>query len=375
MLDRAKLYTEIARVSEDLFVSYSDEYAYARRIWDCIVSDEAFAERVKSQAWSLPVPGWSGCLDTSFTISTQLSEQYQILAVDGSQIYPDRHQGTACYLINIGLIFFGYNTRQSHAYLYSEPHVFSNIEDEPIKSSSTDTVNALREAYEFEAAYEYAHKHCKDPDGANIILFDGSLIFWHLESKPQNFKDAFIERYMRVLVGLYDIGVPYAAYVSFPRHREVSNLIRLAASNFELETCQEWHRIDHVTDVAIMSFFLQPGTRSLAFSYTGNLRSAYAQEVVPYFFYIHTGYEIARVEVPAWVAQNPAHCDFVASIILDQAHKGKGYPIALAEAHEQAVVKGPDRDFFYQLITKHSIQHNKRIEQSLKSMKKKSIGV
>jgi hypothetical protein len=62
--------------------------------------------------------------------------------------------------------------------------------------------------------------------------------------------------------------------------------------------------------------------------------------------------------------------NFVASLVLDQCMKGLGYPIALAEAHEQAVVKGPDRDFFYHLIQKMSIEYNKQTFTSLKNQRK-----
>lgn len=375
MLDRAKLYKELARVADDLFISYADEYAYARRMWDALVVDEHFAHRVHARAWLLPVPAWEVSLNTSFPVEQHVCADYEIVAVDGSQIYPDRHQGTSCYLINIGLVVMRYDQQKSQAHLHTEPHVFGSLDNVYSTASVIDLVNALREAYEFETAAEYMQRNLRDTYSKTLLAFDGSLIFWHLESKPDDFKDVFIQRYMTVLHALYNRRIFYAAYVSAPRHREVSNLIRLALAQFELETNDAWHLIDHVTDAQVMQFFLAPGTRSQPYIYTGNLRYAYGQESCPCFFYLHTGYEIARVEIPAWIARDRAACDLVASVLLDQADKGKGYPIALAEAHEQAVVKGPDRDFFYQLITRHGIQRNKRIECSLKSAKKKSIGV
>ncbi|MDP3889286.1 MAG: hypothetical protein Q8Q25_01945 [bacterium] len=55
--------------------------------------------------------------------------------------------------------------------------------------------------------------------------------------------------------------------------------------------------------------------------------------------------------------------------------KGGGYPIAIAEAHEQAVVKGPDRDFFYHLLTKMSMERQHQLSVSQKSMHKRRIGI
>ncbi len=65
----------------------------------------------------------------------------------------------------------------------------------------------------------------------------------------------------------------------------------------------------------------------------------------------------------------------IASMIIDQCAKGRGYPVALAEAHEQAVVKGPDREFFYQLLHKFGFEQKQRFNLSQKVIKKRGIGI
>jgi hypothetical protein len=55
--------------------------------------------------------------------------------------------------------------------------------------------------------------------------------------------------------------------------------------------------------------------------------------------------------------------------------KGYGYPVVVAEAHEQAVVKGADREFFYHLITKFGIEQRRRTVTSQKSSKKRVVAV
>ena len=81
------------------------------------------------------------------------------------------------------------------------------------------------------------------------------------------------------------------------------------------------------------------------------------------------------MEIPAWIARDQELLDRISRLLLDQAHKGNGYPVVLAEAHEQAVVKGPDRDFFYHLIQKLGIEKQRRITISPKSLKKRGIGI
>ena len=68
------------------------------------------------------------------------------------------------------------------------------------------------------------------------------------------------------------------------------------------------------------------------------------------FFYLNVGEEIARVEVPSWVAEREDSVDLTHSLLVDQCGRGHGYPVALMESHEQAVVSGSDRRHFVDLI-------------------------
>jgi NurA-like 5'-3' nuclease len=55
---------------------------------------------------------------------------------------------------------------------------------------------------------------------------------------------------------------------------------------------------------------------------------------------------------------------------MDQCHKGYGYPVALSEAHEQAVVTNNDRENLYQLIDELMIKNGITPSTSLKSRSK-----
>ena len=56
------------------------------------------------------------------------------------------------------------------------------------------------------------------------------------------------------------------------------------------------------------------------------------------------------MEVPGWVAADEALVSLCHALILDQCERGIGYPVAIAESHEQAVVTGPDRLAFRQMV-------------------------
>jgi hypothetical protein len=68
------------------------------------------------------------------------------------------------------------------------------------------------------------------------------------------------------------------------------------------------------------------------------------------FFYVHTGSEVGRVEIPMWVAKDKELLDLVHATVVDQCRKGRGYPVVLSESHEQAVLRGADRDVFYKFL-------------------------
>jgi hypothetical protein len=75
-----------------------------------------------------------------------------------------------------------------------------------------------------------------------------------------------------------------------------------------------------------------------------------------YFCHVNVGTEIARIEVPAWVAEDSELFERSLGIVLAQVNKGYGYPISLAEAHNQAVVRGGDRARFFALLEQQMIR-------------------
>ena len=94
----------------------------------------------------------------------------------------------------------------------------------------------------------------------------------------------------------------------------------------------------------------EPGDRSAVFcSSWRTSRDQYGEHRV-HFVYLNTGDEIARVDLPEWVACDRAALDFVHRVVVDQIEKGLGYPVSLTEAHEQAVVRSADRRMFWEVV-------------------------
>ncbi len=96
---------------------------------------------------------------------------------------------------------------------------------------------------------------------------------------------------------------------------------------------------------------LTEGQRSPRFRTHATVTAAYDDPID--FVYLHAGAEIARVEFPAWIT--PSGLEFLVGALLDQCGKGMGYPVALAEAHEQAVVRAADRRAFLELARRQGV--------------------
>lgn len=337
MLDRTKLSKQLEVVVGNSFYSAFQEVDIARKLWSKIISSVEFSEAVFNADRSWGLPQWAGNLDLKKEISANCAS-YTVVSVDGSQIYPDRHRGTDCFLINISEIILHYGQARSGAKLESFPYVYASEDD----SGSEDLVNCKRQEMEFYHGLQLAKKVKERAPNNVILLFDGSLIFWHLQSKDEKIKNRFLAKYISILQQCADEQIILASYISLPKSKDLVNLLRFDSDNKEL--------FEFLTDVDVVNFYLPEECRSNIFVSNAAIVQEYPKDLKPNFFYLNTGSEIARIEFPNYVAQNKAMLETLDRSILDQVKKGNGYPVALSEAHEHAVIKTHEKELFYALI-------------------------
>lgn len=368
MLDHAKVLKALDTIKSELFADASQEISIARESFARIVQDPLFQEKAHAISSPWVIPSWQGSIDQVFSVSF-LNEPYQVISVDGSQVYPDRHQGTACYLINVGSIYIPYGLPERRFDCRTEPFVYAGRNEDELEDNPMDVVNAKRQEFELKTGYDLCLSYPQNVPTA--FLFDGSLIFWHLASKSSQLKETYMARYLGLMYQFYNKRILYGGYISLSKGKDLVNLLRIELCNFAVNNCTAHKVMDHITDNVVAGFFLKPFERTTVFKSNAPICAEYPDRLAPYFFYLHVGHEIARIEIPEWIAQDSNYTDTIARIMLDQAIKGNGYPVAIAEAHEQAVVKGPDRDFFYLIINKLACDEKKRMALSLKSLKKR----
>ena len=370
MLDRARIAQQLQAMTVTAYPQFLRELDEAVALWQEVAHDKAFHEQVAQapRAWGLA--RGTELLGTA-TKFTPHPLPYSVISVDGSQIYPDRHQGIACCMINIGSVQFEYRTEGSIFTAQSEPElVFGKDETD----KSIDFVNCYRTEQELRGALTRAQELSSRSAHPYATLVDGSLIFSYLSSKDPQLKEQFFASYLVLLEKFYEQRIPVAAYISLPQSKELVSLLRVALMlRHNMSMQQARAAFSLISDQHILQRVLTPGTRTCLFEHRSEIAQQYPALLKPYYFYLHTGNEIARVELPAWLAQDADLFARICAIIADQVEKGDGYPIALAEAHEQAVVTAVDRDYFYKLIELYVSEKHPGYAASRKSYTKRYV--
>jgi len=120
---------------------------------------------------------------------------------------------------------------------------------------------------------------------------------------------------------------------------------------------------------------LKPGERSDIYKSSSKiLRVGYGEQGI-YFFYLNVGPEIVRLEVPQWVARDEEKSSLLQALVYDQCQRGRGYPSALQEAHEQAVITGPERRVVESLVEEALAKEGIVLARSGKATSKRERGV
>lgn len=353
-----------------------------------IQSADTLRELVTKKTWPFPMPLWFTSPQAVYEVAS-LKEPYGVIGIDGSQIYPDRfYSNLDCFVINTGGLSVAYKPQKSEVAFFSQPYV--NTLRDAFKrygyevAESKDLIDLIREEYEFKDALVAAeHFRYKESELPFLCLFDGSFVFWHLEGKQAEVRELFLSTYMLYLRRFQERRVPLAGYISLPRNRELCNALRLVMCErftslqtfcFADQVCP-CKVLEEISDVELIARFLKPGQRTGIFMSRSSIADYYFDELRPCFFFLNVGEELGRVELPWWMAKDPQQIEFVASIIMDQANKGLGYPMVLAEAHEQAVVKHADKQFFYELLEKLYTQQTQGRSLAMKNLRKRRMPV
>jgi hypothetical protein len=411
LLDLYSVKTQIDRMVEDEHMQqadYAEKLSLAeRQLRRWAVDWPKLAEKIAHSRTSWLLPGLIESPTARHSLPPR-PEHISIAATDGSQIFPDRHEISACYLINIGYILLHYGTGEKPL-MNSRPTLYYKDDDlfEEFGGrrlfANRDMIGFKRGLMEFTeltelslAAHEEGHRV--------VALSDGTLILWNLEGKPQDFKQGYLHTTLQAMEELRQERVPVAGYISQPGSQEIVNALKLGLCPLEAADCDRcpwkgenqfgmtdeeivrleadlWQGrglpcspLEGITDAVLLRQMLKKGERTGLYRSNSKILDECGEHRI-YFFYLHVGAEIGRVEIPQWVAEDAELLDLVHACVYDQAEKGQGYPVSLSEAHERAVVRGADREAFYRFLQETFIKNDIRASISTKSFKKRHAGI
>jgi len=326
---------------------------------------------------------------------------YVALATDGSHIDVERHNPLPCYLLNLGWARVRYG-RSPDAELSSRPELAYGdqrlVLGDPADASRQapvrgDLLAALRAVGEVKLLAELAA--AGDPELPTLALVDGTFLLWGLAREEITapvkrflLDEGMIPALDRLRALAQERPVLTAGYVSRPDRAEVVHTLRMAVCPMARADCSACPRRDDgtrpcddvgvTTDRQLFAHLLAQGQRSAVFVRQPTPRSIEAQyygEHRPAAFYLRTpaggADEIACVEIPLWMAEDRERVAALHALLLDQCRRNMGYPLALMEAHEQAVITGPERESFRILLESEVAAEGLAVSTSAKALSKR----
>ncbi len=277
--------------------------------------------------------------------------QATIIAADGSQIMPDRHAAHLYYLINVGGIIYHHGSGQTPE-TFSQPDIFYPESDEAIAdfNSTPGAVSIERDIQEIEtlARQSVANRHNAQP---LLTILDQRLLYWPIGSAGVADNTAVTE-WGSHMSGIHQAEALLCGYIDRPGTSAVMTLLRsivgLSDAQFNWRELGQRKATQGVTDADVFSQILGPGERSAVFANISDANDVFtaqdaANEVC--FFYLNpglSGQNIARVDIPRWVAEAEASVTAVHSLLIDQCRILGDYPYVIARADEMAVVGRQD---------------------------------
>jgi hypothetical protein len=316
-------------------------------------------------------------------------EHATILAADGSQVYPSIHAAALYYLTNIG-VFVYHHGRDHLPEQITEPrlHYSEDVHDDRGQVIANEAVNARRSVGEIQVLAREAW-HRRETDCPLLALRDGPLLFWVGKEVPDG--KQLEEDYKGTLVWLHDLhaamqrergqSASLVGYVDRPTSAFIVGLLHLMSLPDEdvrkpaLDTNGD---LEGLLDQPLLFKLLQPGERSALMVQQSPQNKRYHDKGESYevgFFYLNVGVphdsHLARVEMPMWVARDPALVNLVHALIYDQCQIMWRYPYALTRADELAVVRAHEKSQLNEMIeielrrNEQVVEHSEKLESKV----------
>jgi len=340
--------------------------------------DGAVADGQRARFNAEPATGVFACGD-----SESIPPGFALIAVDGSQILPDRHKPVMWALARAAAVCIVYGRGSDPALaralagepvlrFWSEEELWTSGRDgEPLTAGD---INTERDVLERELLAE----RCEAARGAGLLpiaLTDGSLLpfsllndrAWGNRPDPRAL-DSF-RRVSNALTRMKDAGALVAGYIERPNSAAVIKACAAVGGGRQPPpTAFDRHLYERVLGPGQRGALFDPGWRVNGSDLLGGdgnaIRAVYAR-IEPAAARPNT----IRLEVPEWRSK-ASDLATLSAILARQTRLGAGYPFLLKAAHEEAVLTRRDQAELDTALLGAMQRHGLRFAASLKQSAK-----
>jgi hypothetical protein len=280
--------------------------------------------------------------------------QATLIAADGSQIVPNRHDPLQYYVINVGAIAMQIGSGNTpEVKTDTELRILDEFDD---TFFSEGQIALQRDVAERRKLLEMAVNY----SGTIIALTEGQLELWgSVDHENAREFEKSLQDYLKVLEQMQKKRIIAGGYVDKPGANWFVKLLEIAGTpTDELKNVRKNRLLAGVTDLWLFSQILGEHERSAVFALQAKSAEKYKGALAIHFFYINVGDKkhpkIARVDVPLWVVENPNMLNALHSVLVQQSKiMGKApFPYLLHRAHEIAVVTHREKEEIDRMLSR-----------------------
>jgi hypothetical protein len=283
-----------------------------------------------------------------------------LIAADGSQVNPDRHNAIQFCIINVGAIVMRMGSGQPPDVSTDSELLYGDELETGYGTMSEGMVALKRDLRERAMLNELS----RGIQGPVVTFTDGPIELWGVRDGEDaaSYQES-LDKYLSVLSRLQERGIITAGYVDKPAANLVLRLLELVKAGAESEqpaSFRDYHPLPGVSDRWLYSErsdpLLGPGERSAVFAIQSKSEKHYTGLLGLHFFYLNVGDvghpSLARVEIPKWVAEDPDKLNLLHAVLVEQCRVmgSKPYPYLLHRAHEIALVKHEEKYQIEQML-------------------------
>ena len=301
-------------------------------------------------------------LDTGIDPPDELPDRATLIAIDGSQAIPSRHDAHLYYLINIGLIVYGHGSDKTPIE-YSDPKLayLGDGTTEEVEAFQSGAISVQRDMAEIETLARQVWEH-KYESAPILAILDQRLQYFPIGINDKAQSSRYVERWVEGMDTIKACGALLAGYIERPETGAVVQLLNTLDVGQPSFRAAGLIKRSPITDISLFGRILRPGQRTAVFEIINGSTNYQpfldANQEICFFYYRPPGRAaISRVDVPKWAAQQPEVIAQIHGLLQNQCELGVNYPYVLTRADEIAVVRGKDRTFLDQMIAIEMAKH------------------